>query len=139
MHDERRVMERYPPLLISEEGHYGFLHEVGVCALTGQETALEIEHMREIAYPLNKGVTGMAKKPHYAWTIPLAAELHQERHQMGASAFWRSRGWPVEDHLSGPLPACLVLFAMSCLQDAEGARRWILHGATERLLRRKGL
>lgn len=131
-------MIRYPSLTISEDVHYAFLHRVGLCWLTGRAVALEIEHLRELCFNMGKALTGMAQKPHYRWCVPLAAELHQERHRIGSSPFWRKYGAPMEDHVSGPFPASQVLFAFSVADDAEGAARWIEHSAQQRLAERIG-
>ncbi len=126
-------MQRYPDVSLSEKDHYAFLHEVGLCWLTGRSGALEVEHLRELCFNMGKDMTGMRQKPHYRWCIPLSDFLHKERHQIGSSQFWRKYGAPMEDHIAGPFPASQVLFAFSVTGDVEGARKWIEHGAQQRL------
>lgn len=130
---------RQPDVSVSEWDHYRFLHEVGVCAATGQSGApIEVEHLRGDCYQMNKADAGMSMKPHWIWTIPLQAHLHQERHRVGASGFFRELNWPLEDLAGGPLPTALALFGFSALGDVEGARRWLRHRHMERFARTTG-
>lgn len=131
------MSSRYEAATISEASHYRFLHDVGTCAVTGRSSErIEVAHMRDNAYAMNKVNPGMGRKPHFAWCLPMAASEHAAQHKMGAGPYFMSRWWPVEDLERGPLAACLVLMGFSALDDVEGAQRWIAHCTLERTARR---
>lgn len=130
-------LERYPPISITEQQHYRFLHDVGVCAATGQTVPIDVEHLSGNEHLMGKVAGGTSQKPHFAWTIPLSRLLHyQKTARIGYSVAFQRMGWPIEDIDHGPLPTALALVGFSALGDAEGARRWLMAKALHRMAER---
>ena len=128
---------RYPQVIVSEQDHMAFLHDVATCAVTGRSSErIEVAHLRDNAYAMNKVNPGMGRKPHFSWCLPMAASEHAAQHKMGSEQYFLSRWWPIDDLERGPLAACLVLMGFSALGDVEGAQRWIAHCSLERTDRR---
>lgn len=129
-------MTRQPDVHQSEKGHYGFLHEVGICAMTGKHASeynpLEVAHLRAAEFDMNKEITGAALKPHYRWTLPLLATEHHEQERIGLIEYFHRQMWPYQDCVYGPLVCASVLFAFSTVGDVEGARRYLAHNHRNR-------
>lgn len=131
--------DRQPPITLDEQGRYRFLHEVGVCAVTGrQRERLEVAHIRCNVAAFHLVNPGVGAKPHWLWTLPLAASEHRRQHEMGTEAYFEHRGWPLHDYEAGPLVACLTLAGFHALDDAEIAGDWLGRCFLERSARRLG-
>lgn len=119
-------MSRQPPVHQTEKGHYDFLHRVGICAVSGKQSEpIQVAHLRRLEFCMNKDQTGAAQKPHYRWTIPMSWTNHAAQEDMGLDLFFEKIGWRYENVYYGPLVVSQVLFAMSLVDDVEGAQRYI--------------
>lgn len=126
-------MSRQPDIKISEKQHYAFLHEVGVCALTGTPCeALDVEHLLITDHMLGADIAGMSAKSHYLRTVPYASSLHDERHRMGQETFFRHHEWPMDHIVMGPLALASTLAGFSALNNVRGARNYLLRFAIMR-------
>ena len=114
----------------SEKARYAFLHEIGICAVTGREGDIHAAHIRGPDSLFGKTESGMGRKPHWVWTIPLSPAMHTLQHTMSEKQFWDSHGYPFRDIAKGPLAAALVLEGFRQLGDVDGARTWLRERAS---------
>ncbi len=108
-----------------EKSRYNFLHEIGICAVTGREGDIQVAHIRGADALFGKPLTGMAIKPHYVWTMPLCPDSHQEQHDVSEETFWHYHGYPWHDLTRGPMAAALILEGFRAMHDADAARTWL--------------
>ena len=108
-----------------EKRRYAFMHEIGICAVTGREGDIHAAHIRGADSLFGKPLTGMGIKPHYVWTVPLSPEMHSRQHIFGESLFWNEHGFPWRDLTRGPMAAALILEGFRTMNDADGARAWL--------------
>lgn len=109
----------------AERARYDFLHRIGICAATGKEGDIQVAHIRYSDAFFGKVNPGMARKPHWVWTLPLSAEAHRTQHDEGEHIFWTTRYHTPSDALRSPLTAALVLEGFRALDDADAAREWL--------------
>jgi len=108
-----------------EKARYAFLHEIGICAVTGKQQDIEVAHIRGADALFGKPLTGMAIKPHYVWTLPLQGMEHFIQHVDGEDIFWSHRFYPWRDLTRGPMATALILEGFRTMNDADGARTWL--------------
>ena len=109
----------------AEKARYDFLHEVGICAVTGIRGDIQVAHIRGPDALFGKTESGMARKPHWGWTMPLLRDEHERQHRWGENEYWDWAGYPWRDITRGPMAAALVLEGFRSMDDAEGARIWL--------------
>ncbi len=114
----------------AEKARYTFLHEIGVCAATGQEGDIHVAHLRGPDALFGKPLAGMANKPHWVWTVPLLVDEHLSQHRQSEMTWWASRGFGWLDILTSPLVVALALEGFRSMEDADGARTWLRERAT---------
>ena len=108
-----------------EKARYEFLHAIGFCAVTGKSGDIHAAHIRGADSLFGKTESGMARKPHYVWTLPLLSTEHAAQHRMGESSYWNSSGYPWRDITRGPMAAALMLEGYRTMDDVAGARAWL--------------
>ncbi len=108
-----------------ERDRYEFMHEIGICTVTGREGDIHAAHIRGADALFSKPLTGMAIKPHYVWTIPLSPEAHMSQHRENEKAWWKDRGFDWGNPLTSPLAVALGLEGWRTMSDADGAREWM--------------
>ena len=109
----------------AEKARSAFLHEIGICAVTGREGEIHAAHIRGPDAMFGKTESGMARKPHWTWTLPLSPEKHAEQHRTSERQFWEMNGYPWRSLTKGPMAAALVLEGFRSMDDADGARVWL--------------
>ncbi len=109
----------------AEKARYAFLHEVGICTVTGMEGDIQVAHIRGADALFGKPLAGMGRKPHWVWTVPLRAEEHLSQHRQNEKTWWASRGFGWLDILTSPLAVALALEGFRSMEDADGARTWL--------------
>ena len=108
-----------------EKAKFAFIHEVGICAVTGRSGDVHCAHVRFSDAFFGKANPGMGTKPEPVWTLPLSPEKHQQQHGMGEAEFWRLHGYDPRDPARSPLTACLVLDWHYRAGDVEAAQEWL--------------
>ena len=108
-----------------EKARNTFLHEIGICAVTGREGDIHSAHIRGADALFGKPLTGMGVKPHWVWTLPLSPEAHKLQHQCGEPMFWDYQGYPWRSLTEGPMAAALILEGFRSMNDVDGARAWL--------------
>ncbi len=109
----------------AENARYTFMHEIGICAATGREGDIHAAHIRGADALFGKPLAGMARKPHWVWTLPLSPEMHRNQHVVGEEFFWTMHGYPWRAITKGPMATALILEGFRSMDDAEGARTWL--------------
>ena len=108
-----------------EKARYAFLHELP-CVATGIFGDIQVAHIRGPDALFGKTESGMARKPHWVWTLPLRRDEHERQHQCGEAKYWKWPRYPWRDITRGPMAAALVLEGFRAMDDVEGARASIL-------------
>ncbi len=108
-----------------ERARYSFLHEIGLCCVSGLMSEIQVAHIRGPDAQFSKPLTGMAEKPHWVWTLPLCRERHELQHKIGEPEFWSRHGYPWQDAHRSPCHAALILEGFRTLNDVDGARAWL--------------
>ena len=108
-----------------ERARYAFLHEIGICAVTGREGYIHAAHIRGADALFGKPLTGMGIKPHWVWTMPLSSSQHIIQHEVSEELFWDNRAYPWRDLTRGPMAAALILEGFRSMNDVDGARTWL--------------
>ena len=108
-----------------EKARYAFLHELP-CVATGILGDIQVAHIRGPDALFGKTESGMARKPHWVWTLPLRRDEHERQHRCGEAKYWKRPRYPWRDITRGPMSAALVLEGFRAMNDVEGARAWIL-------------
>ena len=108
-----------------EKARFAFLHEIGICAVTGREGGIHVAHIRGADALFEKPLTGMAIKPHWVWTLPLSPDAHRDQHNNGEEFYWSAMGYPWRDLTRGPMAAALILEGFRSMNDVDGARAWL--------------
>ena len=121
----------------AEKGRYAFLHEIGVCAVTGREGDIQVAHIRSPDPFFGKTESGMGRKPHWVWTLPLSFEAHTSQHRSNERAWWSVHGFDWDDRVASPLVAALALEGFRSMDDVEGARTWLRERANGGPARRR--
>lgn len=109
----------------AEKGRYAFLHEIGICAVTGREGDIHAAHIRGADALFRKPLTGMGIKPHWVWTMPLSPKQHVIQHANGENRYWTTMGYPWRSITEGPMAAALILEGFRSMDDVDGARAWL--------------
>ncbi len=109
----------------AERARYAFMHEVGICAVTGREGDIHAAHLRGADALFGKPLAGMANKPHWVWTVPLLVEEHLSQHRQNEKTWWAARGFGWMNILTSPLVVALALEGFRSMDDADGARTWL--------------
>ena len=120
---------------VFERDRYAFLHEIGICAVTGREGDIHAAHIRGADALFSKPLTGMGIKPHWVWTLPLSPKEHRAQHKFAEHFYWDGSGYPWRSLTEGPMAAALILEGFRAMNDADGARTWLrarLDGAMAR-------
>ncbi len=110
---------------LAERARYTFIHDVGICAVTGWEGDIQVAHLRGADALFGKPLAGMGRKPHWVWTVPLRAEEHLSQHRQNEKTWWASRGFGWANILTSPLVVALALEGFRSIDVAEGARTWL--------------
>ncbi len=110
---------------VDERARYAFIHEIGISAASGRAGDIHCAHLRSGAPVFGKHNPGMARKPHWVWTLPLLVEEHHQQHRMNERQFWESFGFDWLDPIKSPLAVALALEGFRALGDADAARAWL--------------
>ncbi len=109
---------------LEEKARYAFIHELP-CVATGILGHIQVAHIRGPDALFGKKETGMARKPHWTWTLPLRQEEHARQHQCGEAKYWTWPRYPWRDITRGPMAAALLLEGFRAMDDVDGACAWI--------------
>ena len=119
--DKHFLISKTPNLrkTAAERRHNDFLHKIGECAVSARSHPIEAAHIRFAADEFAKELTGISRKAHPQWILPLHRDQHREQHDMGCEEdYWRSKGWLPFCSTLSPLVLSAKLWKIS--QDVDG-------------------
>ena len=83
------------------------------CIICGDDTTTEACHVRYAFAAIGKA-SGIGKKPHDYYCVPMCGKHHRLQHSGNEFGFWTDRG-------GDPIPVALLLFAIYITTECYGA------------------